>query len=97
MMRGRVGIVGIVGIVGMWDRGRDGGTDSRTRPEPPNPRTRTPTFVWLEPTFENEFPPAEGAAYMDQQGQMFMPDTLLVRTGSPSISAAAKMCCTTSA
>jgi plastocyanin len=25
----------------------------------------------------------EGAAYRDQQGQMFMPDTLLVRTGQP--------------
>ena len=41
------------------------------------------TFVWLEPTFAHEFPPAEGAAFMDQQGQMFMPDTLLARTGQP--------------
>ena len=41
------------------------------------------TFVWLEPTFAHEFPAAEGAAYMDQQGQMFIPDTLLVRTGQP--------------
>ena len=39
--------------------------------------------MWLEPTFAHEFPPAEGAAYMDQQGQMFMPDTLLARTGQP--------------
>ena len=27
--------------------------------------------------FTHDFPPAEGAAYMDQQGQMFIPDTLL--------------------
>jgi len=41
------------------------------------------TFVWLEATFAHEFPPAEGVAYMDQQGQMFMPDTVLARTGQP--------------
>jgi plastocyanin len=41
------------------------------------------TFVWLEPAFAHEFPPADGAAYMDQQGQMFMPDTVLARTGQP--------------
>ena len=41
------------------------------------------TFVWLEATFPHEFPRAEGASYMDQQGQMFMPDTLLARTGQP--------------
>jgi len=46
-------------------------------------QTSPSTFVWLEPTFEHAFPPADGAAYMDQQGQMFMPDTLLVRTGQP--------------
>jgi len=46
-------------------------------------KTLPGTFVWLEPTFEHEFPEAEGAAYMDQQGQMFMPDTLLARTGQP--------------
>jgi hypothetical protein len=39
--------------------------------------------VWLEPTFTYEFPPAVGAAYMDQQGQMFVPDTVLARTGQP--------------
>ena len=41
------------------------------------------TFVWLEPRFAHEFPPAEGAMYMDQQGQMFVPETLLSRTGQP--------------
>jgi plastocyanin len=41
------------------------------------------TFVWLEPQFAHEFPPADGAGYMDQQGQMFIPDTLLARTGQP--------------
>jgi hypothetical protein len=41
------------------------------------------TFVWLEARFEHDFPPPEGAAYMDQQGQMFMPDTVLARTGQP--------------
>jgi hypothetical protein len=41
------------------------------------------TFVWLEPQFEYEFPRPEGAGYMDQQGQMFIPDTLLARTGQP--------------
>ena len=46
-------------------------------------QTTPGTFVWLEPTFAHEFPPADGAAYMDQQGQMFMPDTLLARTGQP--------------
>jgi len=46
-------------------------------------KTLPGTFVWLEPTFAHEFPKAEGAAYMDQQGQMFMPDTLLARTGQP--------------
>ena len=46
-------------------------------------RTTPGTFVWLEPTFEHEFPPSDGAAYMDQQGQMFIPDTLLARTGQP--------------
>jgi plastocyanin len=33
--------------------------------------------------FEHDFSPAEGAAYMDQQGQMFIPDTVLARTGQP--------------
>ena len=60
-------------------------------------QTTPSTFVWLEPTFAHEFPAIEGAAYMDQQGQLFMPDTLLVRTGSPFTSAAARTCCTTSA
>ena len=46
-------------------------------------QTTPSTFVWLEPTFAHEFPAIEGAAYMDQQGQLFMPDTLLVRTGQP--------------
>ena len=91
-MRGPVGIVrivGILGIVGIVACGTNPRTD-----EPPNPRTSgtgttvsvttTPgTFVWLEATFAHEFPPAEGVAYMDQQGQMFMPDTVLARTGQP--------------
>ena len=46
-------------------------------------KTLPGTFVWLEPLFPHEFPKAEGAAYMDQQGQMFIPDTLLARTGQP--------------
>jgi plastocyanin len=46
-------------------------------------QTRPCTFVWLEPAFEHDFPPAEGAAYMDQQGQMFMPDTVVAQTGQP--------------
>lgn len=46
-------------------------------------QTTPGTFVWLEAAFAHEFPPAEGAAYMDQQGQMFMPDTVLARTGQP--------------
>jgi len=46
-------------------------------------QTSPGTFVGLDPAFAHEFPPAEGAAYIDQQGQMFTPDTLLVRTGQP--------------
>ena len=46
-------------------------------------KTQPGTFVWLEARFEHDFPPPEGAAYMDQQGQMFMPDTVLARTGQP--------------
>ena len=46
-------------------------------------QTTPGTFVWLEPAFTHEFPPAEGAAYMDQQGQMFVPDTVLACTGQP--------------
>jgi plastocyanin len=41
------------------------------------------TFVRLEAAFEHDFPPADGPAYMDQQGQMFMPETVLARTGQP--------------
>jgi hypothetical protein len=44
-------------------------------------RTVPGTFVWLEPTFEENFPPPEGKAYVDQQGQMFIPGEVLARTG----------------
>jgi plastocyanin len=46
-------------------------------------QTQPGTFVWLEAQFAHDFPPAEVEAYMDQQGQMFMPDTVLARTGQP--------------
>jgi hypothetical protein len=41
------------------------------------------TFVWLEPTFAWKFAPPEGKGYVDQQGQMFTPGEVLVRTGQP--------------
>jgi plastocyanin len=93
-MTGRVGIVAIVGVVLIAACGVNSRTEPTERtPGQTNPTTpsisrvsvvTTPnTFVWLEPVFAHDFPPAEGAAYMDQQGQMFMPDTLLVRTGQP--------------
>lgn len=93
-----IGIVGILGIVGCGANSRTNEpADSRTHePTTTNSTNRTipggstvfvqttpGTFVWLEPAFAHEFPPAEGAAYMDQQGQMFMPDTLLARIGQP--------------
>jgi plastocyanin len=88
-----VGFVGFAGFVGCGANPRTERTS-----EPPN-QNSTPsanhqgttvsvvtspgTFVWLEAVVAHDFPPAEGAAYMDQQGQMFIPDTLLVRTGQP--------------
>ena len=91
----RVGIVGIVGILGIVGCGSR--ADEPTNPAPPpnvtnatNPggtrvfvKTTPGTFVWLEPAFDHDFPPAEFPAYMDQQGQMFMPETVLARTGQP--------------
>jgi plastocyanin len=44
-------------------------------------RTVPDTFVWLEPTFEESFPLPEGKAYLDQQGQMFVPGEVLARAG----------------
>lgn len=96
-MRGRVGIVGIAAIVGIVGCGANPRTERTDEPtnstNPTNPANRsgttvtvvtTPgTFVWLEERFEHDFPAPEGAAYMDQQGQMFMPDTVLARTGQP--------------
>jgi plastocyanin len=89
---GIVGIVGIVGIAGCNSRANE----PTNRMNPPNltnstnssgtrvsVKTQPGTFVWLEARFEHAFPSAEGAAYMDQQGQMFMPDTVLARTGQP--------------
>ncbi|MEO5741705.1 MAG: hypothetical protein ABIS29_14040 [Vicinamibacterales bacterium] len=97
-MKGIVGLVGVVGSVGFVGCGGNSQTE-RTADPTTNPtnhasptippgstvfvKTSPGTFVWLEPAFAHEFPPAEGAAYMDQQGQMFMPDTLLARTGQP--------------
>ncbi len=60
-----------------------GGAGSHVSETVVSVKTQPGTFVWLEPIFAHEFPPAEGAVYMDQQGQMFMPDTLLARTGQP--------------
>lgn len=84
MMWGIVGIVGVVGIVGCGSNPRTNGTGTGTGTGTAVSVVTAPgTFVWLEPAFAHDFPPADGAAYMDQQGQMFMPDTLLVRTGQP--------------
>jgi plastocyanin len=92
-----VGFVGFVGFIGCGANPRTSEpTNARTH-EPTNPpgsptnprgatvlvQTTPGTFVWLEAVFAYDFPPAEGPAYMDQQGQMFIPDTLLVRTGQP--------------
>ena len=87
-------IAGTVVIVGIVGCGTDSPSESTPGPsDHPKPessvgtdvvvRTTPGTFVWLEPQFAHEFPPPEGDGYMDQQGQMFMPDTLLVRTGQP--------------
>ena len=91
---GIVGIMGIVGIVGCGTNRRtertDEPTNSTNRTNPANQsgttvsvKTQPGTFVWLEARFEHDFPQPEGPAYMDQQGQMFMPDTVLARTGQP--------------
>jgi len=72
---------------GSETRGREtagtGTTGNGTTGTTVSVETAPGTFVWLEATFPHEFPPAEGASYMDQQGQMFMPDTVLARTGQP--------------
>jgi hypothetical protein len=39
------------------------------------------TLVMLEPLFEHDFPDPAGPAYMDQSGQMFIPEFLMARTG----------------
>lgn len=96
---GIVGLVGIAGVVGCGAERTSELSNPTNLTDPTNPTNPTDptiphhvrvsvhttpgTFVWLEPTFAHEFPPAEGAAYMDQQGQMFMPDTVLARTGQP--------------
>jgi plastocyanin len=57
-------------------------SDSSSDPGTPvTVKTFPGTFVWLEPMFEDEFPPPEGKAYVDQQGQMFIPGEVLARTG----------------
>ena len=38
----------------------------------------------LEPRTKREFPPQDGKPVMDQVGQAFGPDVLLVRTGQPA-------------
>lgn len=63
--------------------GTSGGGTPGTQGTTVSVKTQPGTFVWLEPRFEHDFPPPEGEAYMDQQGQMFMPDTVLARTGQP--------------
>jgi plastocyanin len=96
MTRLIAGIVGIVGIVGCGATSETGEptnsqihepTNSTNAPKPGGStvvvHTAPGRFVWLEPSFAHEFPPAEGAAYMDQQGQMFIPETLLARVGQP--------------
>lgn len=90
---GRVGIIGIVGIVGIVGCGQRTDESANTRIDEPAKgdsagttvfvKTTPGTFVWLDAAFDHHFPPAEVAAYMDQQGQMFMPDTVLARTGQP--------------
>ena len=92
---GIVGVAGIIGIVGIVGCGPSSRTEQTLEPtNPTNPtnrekgvkvsvKTMPGTFVWLEPTFEYDFPPAEGAGYIDQQGQIFWPETLLTRTGQP--------------
>jgi plastocyanin len=86
-----VTIVGIAAIVGCGtnsrtERAAEPTTDTTAR-NPTSTRvfvqTTPGTFIWLQPAFAYDFPPAEGAAYMDQQGQMFVPDTVLARTGQP--------------
>jgi plastocyanin len=39
------------------------------------------TLVMLEPLFEHTFPEPAGPAYMDQSGQMFIPEFLTARVG----------------
>jgi plastocyanin len=95
-LAGFVACAGFVWFVGCGAHPRTKRTNEPTNQNSTNPTNPTNpqgptvsvvttpgTFVWLEAVFAHDFPPAEGAAYMDQQGQMFIPDTLLVRTGQP--------------